>query len=154
MKIPGDTKLKTNNFIAIDGITHLSLFASEYHNDFGSRYSGRGICDGISLDFLNNSIEFIEITAPAKPNYMTQQEYRKDFVKKIKGTRFVLKYFVYKKCGFKYHGNNIKISFTIVFSKLPRVLAKKQSVLSIVDKLTLLAIAPIPNVSFKQPYNC
>jgi hypothetical protein len=154
MKIPADIALTKNGFVSIDAITHLSAFAAGYYNDFGRSYSGRSICDGILIDHINNSIEFIESTSPARPSNMSQETYRKDFIKKIKGTRFVLKYFSYKKCGEKYHGNNIKIFFTIVFSKLPAALSPGQSALSLLDKLTLLAIDPIPGISFKTPYAC
>ncbi len=111
------------------------------------------ICDGIIIDVLKKEILLVEITIPAKPLSKSCEDYKKEFTDKIRGTRFILKHLAYKIYKLKFHGNNIKLKFKPIFSKVPPSLAPKQAQLNIAEMLMLKSIS-VNNIVILDMHIC
>lgn len=133
--------IASQQYINIDEISHIIA------------YPNVKICDGIIIDIPNKEILFVEITIPAKPLDKSCEEYKKEFIDKIRGTRFILKYLAYRKYNLRFHGNNIRLKFKPVFSKVPPSLAPKQAQLNIAEMLMLKSIS-VKNITVLDMYIC
>ncbi|MCL2799556.1 MAG: hypothetical protein FWD54_04715 [Endomicrobia bacterium] len=137
-----DADLISNNYIAIDLIYRSGV----------RQVQGLKICDAVLIKPSASSILLVEITAPCKPNNVTFAEYLKEFAKKIKSTRYIIKYQSIRQFATRLN-SSVKFEYRTVFSKIPKTIAMGQQALPLAQMLLMKAI-PVRNINIKEPHNC